>query len=167
MKIRIMAMLTIAALTFSLAAQTKVSGTIECGKPEKQNSIEVGDRPGHAFNTSQGKCTWTKPLDLGVAQTKETVFTVFIEQTGERMQERGFSYETLSNGDHMNVRTQATTTMKDGNVSSEGKWNIGAATGKARGLKGGGSFKCKGTQEKMTCEVEGEYGAAPPPPAKK
>lgn len=167
MRSRLIAVLTIAALTFSLAAQTKVSGAIECGKPEKQNSIEVGDRPGHTFSTSQAKCTWTKPLDFGVAQTKETVFTAFVEQTGERTQERGFSYETLSNGDHVNVRTQATGTMKDGSISSEGKWNIGSATGKARGLKGGGSYKCTGTQEKMTCEVEGEYNVAPPPPPKK
>ena len=161
------AILAISALAFSMAAQTKVSGSIECGKPEKQNSIEVGDRAGHTFNTSQAKCTWTKPLDFGVAQTKETVFTDFAEQTGERVQERGFSYETLSTGDHMNVRTQATGTGKDGNVSSEGKWTAGAATGKARGLKASGTFKCTGTQEKMTCEVEGEYTAAPPRPEKK
>jgi len=165
--IRITAILAIAALTLSLAAQTKVSGTVECGKPEKQNSIEVGDRPGHAFNTTQAKCTWTKPLDLGVAQTKETTFTAFAEQNGERVQERGFSYETLSTGDHMNIRTTATGTMKDGNVSSDGKWNIGGATGKARGLKGTGTYKCTGTMEKVTCEVEGEYGAAPPRPEKK
>lgn len=167
MKIRFIAVLSIAALTFTLAAQTKVSGTIECGKPEKQNSIEVGDRAGHTFNTSQAKCTWTKPLDFGVAQSKETVYTAFTEQTGERIQERGFSYDTLSTGDHMNVRTQATGTMKDGNVSSEGKWNIGGATGKARGLKATGTFKCTGTQEKVTCEEEGEYNVGPPPPPKK
>ena len=165
--IRFLALILVALLAVSLAAQTKVSGSIECGKPEKQNSIEVGDRPGHAFNTTQGKCTWTKPLDFGVAQTKETVFTAFAEQTGEKAQERGFSYETLSNGDHINVRTQATATVKDGNVTSNGKWTIGAATGKARGLKGSGTYKCTGTQEKMTCEVEGEYTTAPPPPPKK
>jgi hypothetical protein len=159
--------LSIALLALPLAAQTKVSGAIECGKPDKMHSIEVGDRPGHTFTISQAKCTWTKPLDFGVAQTKETLFTAVVEQTGERGQERGFSYETLSNGDHMNVRTQASNTYtKDGNISSEGKWTIGAATGKARGLKGSGTFKCAGTAEKVTCDVEGEYGAAASPAKK-
>ncbi len=46
-------------------------------------------------------------------------------------------------------------------IASEGKWTIGKGTGKAKGLTGGGTFKCSGTQDKLSCEVEGEYPAAP------
>ena len=38
-------------------AQTKISGTAQCGKPEKQQSMDVGDRAHHSFIIGQGKCT--------------------------------------------------------------------------------------------------------------
>jgi|ERR1700693_991119 hypothetical protein len=56
-------------------AQTKISGTSTCGKPDQQQKIDVGDKPGHAFTISQGKCNWTKPMDLAGIQTKEDVVT--------------------------------------------------------------------------------------------
>jgi hypothetical protein len=160
---------SVLALTTVLAvAQTKVSGTIECGKADKQNTIEIAAN--RSYNISQSKCTWTKPLDFGGAKTKETVYTAFMENTGERSREHGVSLETLSNGDSMEVHTQATgTASKDGKVTSDGKWSISRVTGKTKGMKGSGTYKCSGTADKLSCEVEGEYtaAAAPEPKAKK
>lgn len=146
-------------------AQTKVSGTIDCGKPDKQNAIEIAAN--RSYMIAQSKCTWSKPMDFNGAQTKEALFTEFSEVNGERSRAHGVSTETFANGDKMEVTTQATGTNKDGKVTSDGKWTLSRGTGKVKGLKGGGTYKCSGTMEKISCEVEGEYNAAPPPPEKK
>src|SRR5262249_407710 len=59
------------ALSFFAAAQTKISGTVKCGNPDQFQKIDVGDKPGHALAVSQSKCTWTKPVDIAGAQTKD------------------------------------------------------------------------------------------------
>jgi len=56
-------------LAASAAAQTKITGTIQCAKPDPQNAVPVGDRPGHAFVVMKAKCTWTKPMELAGVQT--------------------------------------------------------------------------------------------------
>ncbi len=40
----------------SAAAQTKISGTNHCAKPDPQTMVQVGDRPNHAFSVGQIKC---------------------------------------------------------------------------------------------------------------
>jgi len=50
--------LVIAATT---GAQPKISGTMECNKPEPAYSIEVGDRPGHIMLLVKQACAWTGP----------------------------------------------------------------------------------------------------------
>ena len=159
-------MTVLVVCTVFAAAQTKVSGTVSCGKPDQSNSIQVAEK--HSFMISQQKCSWSKPMEFNGAKTKEAVYTSSAEVNGDKANERGFSAETLDNGDKMEVRTQSTDMMKDGApISSDGKWTIVRGTGKAKGLKGGGTFKCSGGPDKLSCEVEGEYKAAPPPPAKK
>ena len=69
-------------ITLSVA-QTKISGTSKCGKPDHQQKIEIGDEPNHAFAISQGKCAWTKPIDMAGIQTKEDVVTGSDEFSGE------------------------------------------------------------------------------------
>lgn len=153
----------ILALAFPLAlgtaaAQTKISGTVECPKPETQHSIEVGDRPNHAFSISQGKCNWTKPFEIAGTQSKEDAVTTSAEISGSTARERGYVVGTLANGDKFHVSLTSTTTLKDGAPqSSEGKWRFTRGTGKVKGVKGGGSYKCKGSADgALTCEVEGE-----------
>ncbi len=140
------------------AAQTKISGTVECAKPETQHSIDIGDRPNHSFAIGQGKCTWTKPFEIAGTQSKEDVFTNFAEASGNTSRERGYVEGTLANGDKFHVRTTGTTKLKDGTPQgSEGKWNFAGGTGKVKGVKGGGEYKCKPAAEgALTCDVEGE-----------
>jgi hypothetical protein len=69
-------------ITLSVA-QTKISGTSKCGQPDQQQKIEIGDEPNHAFAISQGKCAWTKPIDMAGIQTKEDVVTGSDEFSGE------------------------------------------------------------------------------------
>jgi hypothetical protein len=83
------ATLAVMLLATIAVAQTKISGTSTCGKPDQQQKIDVGDKPGHAFAISQGKCNWTKPMDLAGIQTKEDVVTTFAEITGAGAQAHG------------------------------------------------------------------------------
>src|ERR1051325_2480126 len=125
----------LAGATVAASAQTKVAGTIECGKPDPQQMVSIPDKPNHSYMIAQQKCTWTKPMEINGVKTKEAVFTASSEVNGERTNSRGFSFETLDNGDKMEVRTQDKGTMKDNNMESDGKWTIARGTGKARGLK--------------------------------
>ncbi len=75
----------IAFATISLA-QTKISGTVQCGKSDEQHALEVGDHPGHSLMISKGRCTWTKPMDIAGTQTKEDLGTNFDEVHGNKSQ---------------------------------------------------------------------------------
>jgi hypothetical protein len=147
------------ALATAAGAQTKISGTLQCSKPDQQHAIEVGDRPNHSFAISQTKCTWIKPLEIAGIQTKEDVYTGFNEVSGNRARGQLYGVVTMTNGDKYYVRGQGSTTMKDGAPeSAEGTWSFVRGTGKLKGLKGKGTYKDKYAPDgTATYEVEGEY----------
>lgn len=154
----VMVCLTGLFLATTTWAQTKISGTSQCGKPDQQQAIEVGDRPGHSLTLSQGKCTWTKPMEIAAIQTKEDQVTVSGDSKGNKSAAHGYVVGTMSNGDKFFVHTRGTTTLKEGAVDTdEGKWNFSGGTGKLKGIKGGGTYKGKGGPEGTTYEIEGEY----------
>jgi len=140
-------------------AQTKVSGTSTCGKPDQQQKIDVGDKPGHTFAISQGKCNWTKPMDLAGIQTKEDVVTTFAEITGAGAQAHGIVVGTMSNGDAMHVRIQGKDTYKDEKLqTSDGTWSFVGGTGKLKGIKGKGTYKGKpDAAGNVVYDIAGEY----------
>ena len=86
----IWASLMVVALAVAASPQTKISGTVQCGKPDEQHVLEVGDQPNHSLMISKGKCTWTKPMEIAGTQTREDVGTGFDEVVGKRS--RGHSY---------------------------------------------------------------------------
>ena len=151
--------LTAMALATVAAAQTKLSGTAQCGKPDPQHGVEVGDRPGHSFMVSQSKCTWTKPFEIEGVQGKDTVLTAFDEVSGNGSNMRGFFLTTMANGDKNQGRFQGTAALKDGAPQSvEGTWTFAGGTGKLKGIKGKGTSKGKGNPDgSITYEIEGEY----------
>ena len=160
MRLKIIFTLLIVLVLAALAsAQTKVSGTLQCGKPDQQQAIEVGDRPNHSFVIYQLKCTWTKSLEIAGVQSKEEVETIFSEVSGNRSHGQGYIACTMSNGDKCYARVQGPTTLKDGvPESGEGQWSFVGGTGKLKGLKGKGTYKGKGAPDgTATYEVEGEY----------
>jgi hypothetical protein len=106
------ATLAVLMLATFAVAQTKISGASTCGKPDQQQKIEVGDKAGHAFAISQGKCNWTQPMEIAGIQTKEDVVTTFAEISGARAQAHGVVVGTMSNGDKTHVRIQGTDTYK-------------------------------------------------------
>jgi hypothetical protein len=143
----------------SVLAQTKISGTVQCGKPDEQHALEIGDRPNHSLMIAKGKCTWTRPMEIAGTQTKEDIGTGFDEISGTKSRGNGYVIGTWTNGDKSYVRTQSSATLKDGTIeSAEGTWSFTGGTGKLKGIKGKGTYKGKGASDgSATYEVEGEY----------
>src|SRR5919109_4860901 len=91
-----------AAVLFCAAAataQTKVTGTAQCGKPDPQQVLPVGDRPGHMLGIAQIKCTYTKPMEIGGDKSKDGVSTETSDISGNTSHPRGFHVVTMESGD--------------------------------------------------------------------
>lgn len=163
MKIRMLGMACFAMLLAGTArAQTKVSGTVHCAKPDPIYSIDVGDRPGHTMTLQKGTCTWPKPMEIAGAKTKNDVDVFFAENTATRTTSNGTVVGTLDSGDKMFVSTRDSAPIKDGKPGEgRGTWAFTGGTGKIAGIKGKGTYtlmmNADGT---MTGEVEGEYAMA-------
>lgn len=152
--------LIVFALAAVASAQTKISGIVECGKPDQEHSIQVADRPNHSFAISQGKCTWTKPLEIAGIQSKEGMSTKFAEISGDTCRYRGYYVDTMANRDKAYFRYEGTMTLKGGVPQSvDEKWTITGGTGKLKGIKGRGTNKLKAmaADGSSTWDSEGEY----------
>ena len=133
-----------AALAASAVAQTKTSGTAQC-KSDPPAPVEVGDKPGHAFNIGKGQCTWTGFTIAGVAYKD------------------GLSISTEEmDGDKTTAHFHGTGTSKDGKfVSGGGTWTFSSGTGKCKGIKGKGTYKgTPNADGTVTFKVDGEYSLA-------
>ncbi len=145
------------ALAMTASAQTKISGTEVCGKPDQQQMLEVGDQPGHMLGVQQVKCTWSK-MEIEGSSAKDSVTTVLVDGYGNKANARGYDIATMADGDKAFVRFQGAVTLKDGVVvTDEGKWSFTGGTGKLEGIKGQGTYKGTGSGEEVTFEIEGEY----------
>jgi hypothetical protein len=147
-------------LATGAGAQTKISGTIQCAKPESETAVPVNDRPGHAFVVSKVKCVWTKPLELAGIKTKTGEDTVFSDANGAKTRDTGIHVSTMENGDQFVVKFTGTSMVdKTGPVQTQmGQWSFVSGAGRLKGLTGKGTFKGKGNADgSVTSEIEGEY----------
>ena len=162
MRKSVLALLFLLGWATATAAQTKVSGTVQCAKPDTAYTLAAGDRPDHAFGLNRVRCTWTKPLEIAGLQTKEDELTGFSEVTGNSSTDRTYAVGTLSNGDKMFVRVQGKSMLKGGvPQSGAGTWAFAGGSGKLTGITGKGTFKCTSNPDgSSTCNVEGEYELA-------
>jgi hypothetical protein len=153
-------LLIVFALVAVASAQTKMSGTAQCGKPDQEHSIQVGDRPNHSFAISQSKCIWTKPIEVAGIQGKEGVSTGFAEISGNTSRGRIFHTGTMANGDKVYYREEITVTLKDGvPQSGDARWTAVGGTGKLKGIKAKGTCKLASAAAdgSGTWDCEGEY----------
>ena len=153
-------LLIVFALAAAASAQNKISGTAQCGKPDQEYSIQVGDKPNHSFAIDQQKCTWTKPMEIAGIQNKEGVGTDFSEISGNTSRYRSYFVDTMANGDKVIYRIEGTATLKDGVFqSADEKWTLVSGTGKLKGVKGKGTNKLKSAAAdgSSTWDCEGEY----------
>jgi hypothetical protein len=129
------------SLTGAQGNTGKTANGWTCPKPSDAHSIEVGDKPGHAYTIDQITCTSTKGEIAGV-QEKEGTGTEFADVTGNSMKGHGVFVETMANGDKIHFVYQFTgTTTKDGKLQS--------ATDNYRAVRGAGKFK--GIKASGTC----------------
>ncbi len=156
----IFTLLIVLGLAALASAQTKVSGTAQCGKADQEHSIQIGDRPNHSFTISQGKCTWTTPVEIAGIQSKEGVYTLLTETSGNTSHYRFYYVDTMANGDKAYYRGEGTMTVKDAAPQSgDEKWTLVRGEGKLKGIKGKGTntFKSAAADGSSTWDTEGVY----------
>ena len=139
-------------------AQTKVTGTHVCGKPDPQHIVPAGDRADHNFAVEQLKCNHTKPMEIGGDKAKDGVATDAAEVNGNKSRFHGVYVMTMQSGDKAFLPYQGNGTSKDGKpVDSKGTFSFASGTGKLKGIKGKGTFKCTPSGDGWSCDTEGEY----------
>lgn len=145
------------------SAQTKISGTAQCSKPNQALTAQVGDHPGHMLGLFQWSCDWTKPMQIAGVDEKSYMATVASEDRGETGRNHGYVVDTMANGDKAFIRITGAETLKDGAPTTvQGEWRYTSGTGKLKGIKGGGTYKATaGADGTYTNEVEGEYTITP------
>jgi hypothetical protein len=145
----------LALATFS-PAQTKISGTMHCGRPDTDQQLDVGDSPGHTITLDQTTCTWTKPLVIAGIQDTEGISTQISETQSGTFTSHGYFVDTMANGDKIFLRYEATVTLDDGEVQNiQGKWTYTGGTGKFKGIQGDGTFS--GGGRGASYDLQGEY----------
>jgi len=139
-----LALCAVCLLSCAGLAQVKSTVQWKCDKPSIQHSIDVGDKPGHAYAVDQINCT---PVtgDINGAKRKSGMGTEFIEINGDK-----------------NLYTyQMTGTLKNGVMTGSDKWSMREGAGKLKGAKASGT--CKGASnpdQTATWDCSGEYSMA-------
>ena len=137
-------------------AQTKTSGTLDCGKYDVSHEIKAPGQEGYSYLIGQFKCTWTKSYTVEGLQSTQNAAVEFDEMTGTtgRMTATGFTQ--YSNGDRAYHRS--TGNIDNKTMLGSGTWIYTRGTGKLSGIKGSGTFDCKMKNGGgSVCEVKGEY----------
>lgn len=131
------------------AAQTKFSGTLQCGQADTEHAIPVGDVPDHSLAVLQAKCTYSKPIEIAGAKSVSTVVTITNEVSGDTVRARGCQVATMDSGDKVFISHEGT----GGSDGQDGTWTFTGGTGKLKGIKGKGTYSCSSGG----CDIAGEY----------
>ena len=136
----------------------KVDGKIRCDKPDPGYSIEVPDRPGHALMLGKRKCTWTEPMVIMGAKSKDGVAIEFPEKMEGTLHSHGFETDTFDNGEKVTWQSMGHVTGDKGPADASGRWSLMRGTGKFKGIKGGGTYEGKlEADDVLVLELEGVY----------
>jgi len=147
------------AIASSAIAQTKFSGTVECGTADSTYMIQIPEQEGSSFAVTMGKCTWTKSFAIvGIESTNNEQIN-FTETTGTSVQVISYGVTYYKNGDKTTYKGTGTVDPKT--MIFTGKWIYVGGTGKFQGIKGGGTSSSKMKSAELgaasTVEVNGEY----------
>ncbi|MFY9552619.1 MAG: hypothetical protein WAU32_15845 [Thermoanaerobaculia bacterium] len=139
-------------------AQMKLSGKMQCAKPDPNYAVTVGDGADHALTLGVQKCTWTEG-ELGGERLKEETDSVVSDIRGSMSHDRGYGVGDTANGDKYFVRFEGTSTVKN-HVLADARctWTFTGGTGQLAKLSGKGT--CKGTfaaDGSSSFDIEGEY----------
>jgi hypothetical protein len=143
----------------TIAAGAKISGTLECEKPER-TSMEVADAPGHVLAIGKAACRWTKPLVLGRLRTYKGESKSMRDEKGDTALERGYHVgRTGGKGYVYSFRFDGQTRLVGGASGTlQGRWAFTGGTGELEGLQGAGRYRGTYDENGATkIEFEGEY----------
>jgi hypothetical protein len=145
-------------LASSSVAQNKVSGTINCQKPDPSYTIEVGDRPGHVKVLHKQGCTYDQTT-LGSEKVKDLTGVTSVDGYATKFSYTGVGTNTTEGGDKVFMTYQGAGAMKDGKPEGDhGTWSYTGGTGKLKGIKGKGTYKATYNADGTdTVTFEGEY----------
>ena len=137
----------------------KVAGKVRCEKADPAHAIDVPDRPGHALMLDKRKCTWTEPMEIMGAKTKEGVAVIFTEKMEGGLHFHGFEVDTLDNGEKLTMHeTGQILGDKGPAATAKNRWGFMRGTGKFKGIKGGGTYEGKlEADDVLMLEFEGVY----------
>lgn len=142
----------------SMGMSAKLSATAHCPQPTDSHAVEVGDHPGHMYVVEKEACTWTKPMEITGLMSKDDEAAAFTEIDGSKGKDHSSRVLGMDNGDKAYVHTQGTSMSKDQKLESgQGTWSFAGGTGKLKGLKGKGTYKCAPGGDGVDCDIEGEY----------
>lgn len=141
-------------------AQTNFTFSGLCGKADVMQSVPAGDKPGHSFAISRGRCT-TNDRIAGESGG-EGAWADLEDVTAARLKAHGVYTETFAGGDKIFYGYKQTLKMQNGApVSGTGEFKIIGGTGKLAAIKAKG--KCTFTPAAngtMNYSCTGEYGTA-------
>lgn len=142
-------------------AQVKTSTQWKCAKAADSHSIDVGDKPGHAYVVDQINCTAAKGEIDGVKQ-KSGLGTEFLEVNGDKVSGHGEFVETLANGDKNFYTYQLKGNIKNGVMQAgSDTWSLREGNGKLKGAKASGTCQGSGSADQSaTWDCSGNYTLA-------
>jgi hypothetical protein len=159
MKGRILSCVLVLLFVVSVSkGQSKVSGTINCPKPDPTYSIEVGDHPGHVKALHKQVCSYDQTT-LGSEKVKDAAVVTSVDGNSTSFTYSGSGTNTTESGDKVFMSYKGASAMKEGKpVGDHGTWTYNGGTGKLKGIKGKGTFKTTYNADGSdTVEFEGEY----------
>jgi len=143
-------------MSLSAVAQTKTSGTLDCGKYDLSHEIKIPGQEGFGYVIGQFKCTWPKSYTVEGLQSTQNVGVEFDEIIGASGRMTVTAFTQYSNGDRAYHRS--TGTFDNKTMLGSGTWIYTHGTGKLSGIKGSGTFSCKmNNGGGSACEVKGDY----------
>jgi hypothetical protein len=160
MKTRFASLLVLGVLvSVSLSAQTKISGTLSCAKPEPAYTIPTDDGSGTVMGLVRVPCTWSKAIEMAGSTGKDGYGVAAFEVQAGKSKDHGIHVGTMASGDKYYVHFQGSGTMNpDHSGTGSGTWTFEGGTGKLKGLTGKGTYKVTGNADgTATEEIQGEY----------
>ena len=103
--------------------QTKISGSIQCGKFDPSYILPAGDSPGHVMTLGQAQCTWTKPFVVEGIALKTDVAWEFHDIHSGRGRVIGYAQDSDGNGNDTRLRFDGNLNVANGKLAKQtGTW---------------------------------------------
>jgi len=121
--------------------------------------MRIDDSANHVIGISQVEDdTCSKPWEIEGLKFPKSVGTAFLDMAGTTVRiRRGYSILTAASGEKVYARYWGTMTVEGEAESGEGTWSFYGGTGKLKGIRGKGTWKCKTVGKDLSCDGEGEY----------